>query len=364
MENQKNDVSVIPANFGIEEKKANELMGNLPQIKAERNELEKMYNDVLSMDIEDIKTSKIAKDLRLKIRDNRTKGIEVWHKTTKDFFLKGGQFVDAIKRKEIAVNERMEEALAEIEAKRREQLEHYSEFVTYGANIRIISDDDFCKLLNGAKLQHEAKIEAERLAEIQRQAEIERQRKIAENREILIPYSHWIENFNEVNFETANISEILELAKTKKLEYEKEQERVRIENEKLRKEAEAKEKALAIERAKREAELKSEREKAESERKALEEKVRLEAEKQAKLQAELEAKRQAELKAEREKQAELERQKAEAEKLAKAPIKKQMEIWIASFSLPGISIENEKINEIKAKFEAFKSWAINETSKL
>ena len=76
--------------------------------------------------------------------------------------------------------------------------------------------------------------------------------------------------------------------------------------------------------------------------------------------AELQAKKDAEIKVENErKQVEL-KAKAEAEKNAKAPIKKQLSIWVDSFSISEINIENDKKALIKEKFEAFKKWAKNE----
>ena len=49
--------------------------------------------------------------------------------------------------------------------------------------------------------------------------------------------------------------------------------------------------------------------------------------------------------------------KKEAEKLAKAPIKKQLKVWVDSFSIPAAPTENEKTKDILAKFYAFKKWA-------
>ena len=83
-------------------------------------------------------------------------------------------------------------------------------------------------------------------------------------------------------------------------------------------------------------------------------KQRAEAEK---LEAELKAKKEAEIKAEKERQ-ELEiKAKKKAEKLAKAPIKKQISVWVDSFELPDTDINNEVTSEIIAKFEAFKKWS-------
>ena len=76
--------------------------------------------------------------------------------------------------------------------------------------------------------------------------------------------------------------------------------------------------------------------------------------------AELQAKKDAEIKVENERKQVGLKAKAEAEKNAKAPIKKQLSIWVDSFSISEINIENDKKALIKEKFEAFKKWAKNE----
>jgi colicin import membrane protein len=339
-------VKVNPKEFGIEENKAHELLGNLPQIKSERLVLEQSYNEVLKMDIESPETSKKARELRLKIRDNRTKGIAVWHRTTKDVFLRGGQFVDAIKRQEEAVNERMESNLEKIEdyaeiqeKKRREELkdkrvselEIYAEFVPFGIDLGAMNDEEYQKIFNGAKLQFDAKIEAEKKAELER---IEKERIEAER-----------------------------IAEEKRIEAEK-IEAQRLENERLKAEAEEREKALVIERKKAEAErkrlaeiqAKKDAENAEKLRKEREEKERIEKE----LKAEKE--RQAQIEAQR--IAEIEAERKEAEKLAKAPIKRKMSAWIETFSHGESPNENETAKEILAKFESFKRWAKSEIDKM
>lgn len=324
----KNEVSVNPKEFGIEEKQAGEMLGNLPQIKIERVVLETQFDEIIKMDIESVETSKKARELRLLIQKNRTQGLNVWHKTTKDYFLKGGQFVDAIKRVETAINERMETALEEIEKhqeikeqkrldeleqQRLSKLELYKEFVPFGVSVRNVSDEDFEKILTGAKMQHEAKKEAELKAEQQR-LEAER--------------------------------------------FEKERlEQQRLENERLKKEAEEKEKALE-----------KERKEAEAERKRIEAEAnaRLEAERKEreKIEAELKAKIEADKKAEQQRLAEQEQQRKEAEKLAKAPIKKQLQTWVDSFNVSNAPIENELSKDILEKFNAFKTWASKQIESL
>lgn len=341
-------IKVNPEEYGIEAKKASELTGNLPQIKSERDILSQRYEEVVKMDIENPETAKIARELRLKIRDNRTKGIDVWHKTTKDFFLKGGQFVDAIKRVEIAVNQRMEENLESIEKyfenqekerkvklnnERLSILEPYSEFVPFGINFGEISEEEFTKILNGSKLQFEAKLEEERKVEEER-LRIEKITKLHyERKEQLLPLWQFLDdttiNFGELSEEL--FASIKSVANAKKVDYEAEQERIRVENEKL-----------AAEKAELEAKAKKEREE------------------KAALEAELQAKKEAEAKALKEAAEKAEKERIEAEKLAKAPIKKQMSVWVNSFELPTTEIQNEKVDLIKQKFEAFKNWSLKE----
>lgn len=365
------NLTVNPKEFGIEESKASELLGNLPQIKSERAELEKQYDEVIKMDIENPETSKFAKDLRKLIKDNRTKGIEVWHRTNKEVFLRGGQFVDAVKRKEIAVNERMESTLEDIEKyaeikeqkrvselkdKRIKELELYAEFVPFGIDLGILSDEEYLKVFNGSKMQYDAKVEADKKAEAER-LENERLDKLERDRRFEIaPYSQFINESPLLREMTDNDYKIFfdSLVKTKK-EYESEQEKIRLENERLKKEAEAKEKALAIERQKAIDEAKridDERQK----------ELQAERDKQAKLEAELQAKKDAELKAINDKRLADEKAQKEAEKLAKAPIKKQLDNWIESMvvEIPETLREDKLANDILTKFWAFKSWAKKE----
>lgn len=369
--------TVNPTEYGIEENKASELVGNLPQIKSERDLLSVQYDEVIRLDIEDAATSKKARELRLKIRDNRTKGIDVWHKTTKDFFLKGGQFVDAIKRQEVAVNERMEKNLESIEkhfenlekerkaqlnAERISELEPFNAFVPMGLNFGELSEDEYNKVLNGAKLQFEHQQAEERKAEAERQRLAEIQKLHNNRKESLLLVWQFVEN-KDVNFGEISEEEFSAIklnADSKKVEFDAEQAKIKAENERL-----------AVEKAKADAEKKAleektAKEKADAEKKLAKEradqaaKLKAEQDAKARIEAELQAKKDAEAKVEKERLAEEKRLNEEAAALAKSPIKDQLNVWVKSFELPFANIENEKADMIKAKFEAFKRWAYAE----
>lgn len=300
-----NAVTIIdPKEFGLKEENANKMVSGLNPIIEERSALEQIYAIVIKKELTP-ELLKEARDLRLKIRDNRTKGIEVWHKTTKDYFLKGGQFVDAIKRKENVVNELMEAKLSEIEkhfenieaerikalhTERAEKLRPFG-YEIGATNFGLMDDNMFNAILVGAEKTHKDKLELEAKIEADR---IEKERLEAEERE-----------------------------------------KQRIENERLKAENEAKEKQLEAERieaAKVQADLKAKADAELAEQKRI---ADIEAKKQAdiiaaqkvesdKLAAELKAKADAEAK---EKQAKIDEENkriADEKKAAKQPDKEKL----------------------------------------
>lgn len=320
---------INPVEFGIEPVKAKEMTSGLATTIVEREVLKKSYADVIELPIT-LENLASFKELRLKIVKNRTQGIEAWHKTNKAFYLAGGRFVDAIKNKEVLENEQMESKLLDAEKffenqenarladlkKERESL--LAPFVdTLPNGLQDLDQDVFDSFLETKKKAHTDKIESERLE-----------------------------------------AEIIE---KERLEREKQIEAQRLENLCLKAEAEAKEKQQAKERAILEAEKKAIADKAEKDRK-------IEADKQAKIQAEKDAEIKKEREAKEKLEAEAKAQKEakeraevkaieEANKLAKAPIKKQLSVWVESFELPKTEVDNEASKEIIAKFEAFKLWA-------
>jgi hypothetical protein len=352
---------IKPDLFGLELAKAQEMTSGLSTTLSEREVLKNAYIDVINLEIT-TETLPIFKELRLKIVKNRTQGIEKWHKTNKAFYLAGGRFVDAVKNKEIVINEEMESKLLEAEKyfenleKERarllnlERIEKIRPYVQDAdtMNFSDFDDESFEDFVLGKKTRFEneqkereaeaLRIETDRLAEIERQKAIE-----AENERL------------KAEAEAKEIALAKERAEAKRIQDLKD--------------AEAKAKQDAIE-----LKAKQEREQAEKER-------QIEADKQAKLQAEKDAeikkereareKLEADLKSKKEAEAKAEAEaKKEAEKLAKAPIKKQLTVWVDSFLITGIGTEKmsqteiDLANDIFLKFESFKKWAKSEIEKL
>ena len=307
MDTKKHDLTpkVIPSGvdpelFGLDIKKANEMTIGLKQIRAERDVLSDAYLDVIDLEIttENLPT---FKELRLKIRDNRTKGLDKWKKAEKDVFLCGGRFVDSVYNKEVLINQNMESKLLEAEKffenqekekkriinlERIEKIRPYVEDVT-GLDFSEMEDYDFDDYVLGKKTRFEseqkARIEAQKKAEAERLAEIERQKAIE------------------------------------------------IENAKLKIEAEKQAKLLAEKK---------------------------------KLESEILARQKAEKKAEAERLDKIEKERLKAIELEKAPIKEQLSIWVNCFEIPLPKEANETTLEIARKFNSFKKWAQEEINKL
>lgn len=296
---------INPETFGLEPIKAKEMVSGLTTAIAERSVLRDAYLDVIELPI-NAETLPIFKELRLKIVKNRTQGIEKWHKTNKAFYLAGGRFVDAIKNKEVLVNEEME-----------------------------------VKLLEGEKYFENLEKEAKRVLNLER---IER-------------IKLYVEDAYAMDFSEMNDYDFDDFVLGKKTRFENEQkeheaEALRIENERLEEIERQKEIQAENER------LKKELEKAEVERK-------IEADNQAKIQAKIEAEikrlNDEKTKAENERLAKIEAERLEAEQLAKAGVNEQLKQWVDSFKIeiPEHLKDNILANEILSKFLSFKSWSNN-----
>lgn len=335
-------VTIDPKEYGLEENKAAEISAQFKPMLDKMVELEKEFNEIIKMPIEDNKTSIAAKSLRLKYVKVRTGTAEI-HKTQKAFYLAGGRFVDGWKNAQLFASEGIEKRLEEIENyainKEKERIANLqnerekilAQFEVENSNLLQLgsmSDQVWENFLFGTKTNYEAKLKAEA-------DRIKAERLLAEQKE------------------------------KERIAYEAEQERIIKENERLKKEAEAKEIELQKERdaaAKKLAEEQA-KAKAEADRIAKEaaDKLRAEKERADKIAAELKAKQDAEAAAEA-------KRIEDEKKAAKAPDKKKLELMLQSFSMPVIELNSEEsklvYREIGAKLEGFKKWANSEINKL
>lgn len=337
-----NEVIIVATDYGIDEKQSIALTSNLPQILSEREVLIPQFDEVIKMDIDDPESSKRAKEVRLLIQKNRTQGINVWHKTTKDYFLKGGQFVDAIKRKESAINERMESDLMAIEK--------------------------HAELLEKKRL---AELQKSRVAMLSAYVDGANERDLA-GMEVDVWKAYFEAKKKEFEDKVAAAKKAEEERIAKEKAEAEERERIRIENAKLKKEAEERERLAKIEADKR-AKIEAERLAKEiAERKAREdEEKRKEAEFQAKLKAEREERERLAKEIADKKEAErLEAERLENERKAreKAPDKQKLIAFIESISieLPVMKTKDADLiaRDINSKFAGFKKWALTEINKL
>lgn len=265
---EKQELTIIdPTEYGLEKTKAIEMTSGLNSIIEERNSLEVIYDELIIKELNQ-ETLKEARELRLKVKNNRTKGIEVWHTTNKEFYLAGGRFVDAVKNKEIAANIRMEAKLDEIEkyfvnqekerianlkAERTTQLEPFGidvEFVDLGN----MSEEQFAKFYDTQKLAFDTKVENERLSEEKRLKEEEESKRVLElsqkRNEILKPYYSYLDIQETLNISLLNELEFEKLLEKAKLAKKTDEEKKAQQEKELSALRKQKEEADKIQKAK------------------------------------------------------------------------------------------------------------------
>ena len=106
-------VKINPSDYGLEEQKAKEISDMFKPMLDKMVDLEKRYNEVISLEIQP-ETCKKAKELRLEYVKVRT-GTATIHKELKAFYLQGGRFVDGWKNAQLMASQGIEEKLINIE---------------------------------------------------------------------------------------------------------------------------------------------------------------------------------------------------------------------------------------------------------
>jgi len=276
--------------FGLEKVQSDKIAKSLKPVLDKRQAILARYDEVIKKEISE-ETVKEAKEIRLELVTNRTQGIMKWHKENKEFFLRGGQFVDAIKRMELGTSEQAEKNLLDIELhfeniekerleklseKRKKEIEKFTnDLDVVPDNLGEMDDAIWINYLEGAKSNHKTRlIEQEKIEK--EKAKLEKISNLHdERREYLINndyYRFHNKGLNPVeenylgNMSDSSYTDLVNVLHEEKANEEKLKEDQRIENEKLRKEAaerEEKDKAEQLKRdeenLKKEAELKAER---------------------------------------------------------------------------------------------------------
>jgi hypothetical protein len=347
-------VQIKPEDFGLTSETAANIAAQFKPMLAKMEELENEFNEVVKMPLAEPSTEKAANELLRKYVKVRT-GTAAIHKEQKDFYLKGGRFVDGWKNAQLMASHGKEEALErivnyrkELEAQRIQKLqEERAELIaryvddTTALDLGRMSEETFQTYLAGAKKRKE---DAEALARAaEEEVRLQKERDILHNqrRDKIIPLWRFIpEVVRAMRLDTLSDEEFakvfaqaeLDLAADERAKEEARAEAQRLAAEKVEADRKRREAEAEAERLRKEQEDRDRAIRVESERKAAEEAQRLKEE------------------------------KAEAERRAKAPIKEKMTQWVSEFTIPTAPCENMIVFDIEAKFEAFKKWALTTIS--
>lgn len=303
---QNNELTQVVEQSGLDKTKGQKITETLSVFFDKAAEWQTTIESLTINSIEEVGKMKTAKEIRLSLKNKRLEGEKlvtaareiVKNRMADDvledkLWLKSGQIMKAVYDNLEGKAEWIEKYAERYEAEQKEirksdrtaELTPYAEFVPFGIDLGNMSDEDYTKLLNGAKMQQNAKIEAEAKAEAER-----------------------LEN---IRLENERI------------------EKQRIENERLKAEAIEREKQIEAERVKREAEelkARQEREAAEAERQRIEKeaaaKLAEEKRKALELENQLKAEKQKELDRIEAERIKSENERVEREKAAEAELSK------------------------------------------
>jgi len=241
-------VKLNPEEYGITEIKAQEIQAIFAPMLEKMVELEKRYNLIVKKDIsEDVCAE--AKRLRLDYVKVRTGTADI-HKKEKDFYLKGGRFVDGWKNAQAMASQGKEEKLKKLEnyyeiieqerisklqEERTEKLHKYEPEMNV-PNLGEMADDVWNNYIGGVKMQHDARIKAEKKAEKDRikleQAEIAEQIRIKKENAKLKAEAEERDRKAKIEADKRKEEEAKRLTR-ERIEREKREEEVRIEREKI-----------------------------------------------------------------------------------------------------------------------------------
>lgn len=177
-------VPLAPLPPQLEESKALKIQSCFVGVAAEAQALVDMYPEFVNKEITE-ELVDLATEYKKRVAKTRSSITKI-RKSEKEFYLRGGQFVDAIGKKLITPLEEIEGNLEPIinhfellEAKRRAELRdkrwaELSQFTErYPERLDIMEEEDYQTLLAGAKVRHQEEIETRKLAEAKAKEEAE-----------------------------------------------------------------------------------------------------------------------------------------------------------------------------------------------
>lgn len=245
-------VEVKPEEYGLPKEEGQKLTTDLSVHLEKRQAFIEDYKRIIKQELND-ETIEEAREMRLKLVKVRTQGINPWHKNAKAYFKAGGDFVDAIKRKELATNEEMESTLKQIEdyyenlAKekaeklKKERVEAITPYIESeddlaGVDLGAMTADIWEMFLAGKKSAFKKKQEEERLAKEKAEEEARLLKLHNDRKDELIPYWNFVETVPE-NLSTLSEKDfkaLLEEGKDKKAVNDAEKEKLRKQAEKVK----------------------------------------------------------------------------------------------------------------------------------
>lgn len=196
------DLVKVIQESGVEESTATTLQQSFMPIFEKANEWAVKAKALVVTDASQKAEMKMARTARLALREIRIEADKT-RKTLKEDSLRYGKAVqgvynvveyfikpieDYLDEQEhfVEIQQAKNEAL--LQEERTREVQQYAEFIPYGLNYGKMTEEDYTKLLSGAKLQKEQKEEAERLAE-QKRIEDERIKAMHDQRKsVLIEY--------------------------------------------------------------------------------------------------------------------------------------------------------------------------------
>jgi len=257
---QPNEIQNIITEVGLEKTTSNKIENCFMPFLQKIQEWEDKAISLVVTDVAQTREMKMAREARLALRDIRIDADNT-RKALKEDSLRYAKAVQGVYNlieykiapieKHLLNQEKFaeiqeEKRRAELKIQRESELLPYAEFVPFGLDFANMSEEDFIKTLNGAKLQHQNKIDTEKRERELKEAREKAAQLHQQRKDQALPY--W--NYLPADLKTVDLSTlsgkdwklIFDKAVSDKISHEKEVKRIADENRKLKEEADRKSK--------------------------------------------------------------------------------------------------------------------------